>query len=99
MTEGAGTLPLRRRRGQRLAVNDADNLIDAGRNTAGEIAAPDFRRDDLVDDALGGDVGERALEAVADLDAKPVVILGDDKDGAVVDLLAPDLPGLRHPDG
>ena len=52
----------------------------------------------FVDDALGGDVGERAFEAVADLDAKLAVVLGDDQQRAVVDLLAPDLPGFRDPD-
>ncbi len=68
-------------------------------NPAGKIAAREFRRDDLVDDAPGGDVGQRAFEAVADLDAQLAVVLGDDEqDRAVVDLLAPDLPGLRDPD-
>ena len=52
----------------------------------------------FVDDALGGDVGERALEAVADLDAQMAVVLGDDQQRAVVDLLAADLPGFRDPD-
>ena len=41
---------------------------------------------------------ERALEAVADLDAQVTVVLGDNKQGAVVDLLAPDLPGFGDPD-
>ena len=37
-----------------------------------------------------------ALEAVADLDAQRAVILGDHENGAVVDLLAADLPLLGH---
>ena len=83
---------------QRLAVDDADHPVDAGRDAAGEIAGPEFRRDDLVDDPPRGDVGERAFEAVADLDAQMPVVLGDDEDRAVVDLLAADLPGLGDAD-
>ena len=52
----------------------------------------------FVDDAPCRDIGQRALETVADLDAKLAVVLGDEQDRAVVDLLAPDLPGLRDPD-
>ena len=89
---------LRRRRGQRLAVDHGDDARDAGGNAAGEIAAAKFRRDHLVDDAPRGDVGEAALEAVADLDAELVVVLGDHQQRAIVDLLAPDLPGFRDPD-
>ena len=39
--------------------------------------ALEFRRDVLVDDALGGDVGQRAFEAVADLDAQVAIVLGN----------------------
>ena len=91
-------LPPRRGAGNGSPSIDPDDPLDAGGNSAGEIAGPEFRRDDLVDDALGGDVGERAFEAVADLDAQLAVVLGDDQQRAVVDLLAPDLPGLRDPD-
>ena len=58
----------------------------------------EFRRDDLVDDAPRGDVGQRAFQAVADLDAQLAVVLGDHQQRAVVDLLAPDLPGLGDAD-
>ena len=70
----------------------------AGANAAGEIAGLEFRRDDFVDDAPRGGVGERAFEAVADLDAQMAVVLGDDEQRAVVDLLAPDLPGFGDAD-
>ena len=91
--------PMRRlRRRQLLAIDHPDHAIDARRNAAGEIARLEFRRDVFVDDALGGDVGERAFEAVADLDAQVTVVLGDHEQRAVVDLLAADLPGLGHPD-
>ena len=52
----------------------------------------------FVDDALGGDVGQRAFEAVADLDAQLAIVLGDHQHRTVVDLLAADLPGFRDPD-
>jgi hypothetical protein len=45
--------------------------------------------------ALGGSVGERAFEAVTDLDPQPAIVLGDHEQRAVVDLLAADLPGFR----
>ena len=83
---------------QRLAVDHPDDPVDTGGNSTGKIPVLEFRRDDLVDDALGGDVVERAFEPVADLDAELAVILGDNEKRAVIDLLAPDLPGLRDPD-
>src|SRR5665213_4457787 len=64
----------RGRRRQRLAVDHAHYAIDAVGNAAGEIAAAEFRRDDLVDDALGGHIGQRAFEAVTDLDAQLAVV-------------------------
>jgi hypothetical protein len=39
-----------------------------------------------------------AFQAVADLDAQLAVVLGHHQQRAVVDLLAPDLPGFRDPD-
>src|SRR6478672_10866983 len=86
------------RRGQLLAVDHADDALDACGNPAGKIPAPESRRDHFIDDALRRDVVERAFEAVADLDAELAVVLGHDKQGAVVDLLAADLPSFRDPD-
>ncbi len=82
---------------QLLALGDPDHAVDARRNATGEIAALEFWRDVFVDDALGGGVGERAFEAVADLDPQAAIVLGDDEQRAVVDLLAADLPGFRDP--
>ena len=45
-----------------------------------------------------GDVGQRALEAVADLDAHLPVVLGDEEQRAVVLALAADLPLLGDAD-
>src|SRR4029077_2093759 len=98
MTEQPLAIPMRRPRlGQLLAVDEADHAVDTCGNAAGEIAALESRRDVLVDDALAGDVGDRAFESIADLDAQAAVVLGDDEQRAVIDLLAADLPGLRHP--
>lgn len=66
------------------------------RNAAGEIAAPEFWRDNLVDDPLRGRVVQHALEAVTDLNAQLAVVLGDQKQRTVIDLLAPELPLLGY---
>src|SRR5262249_17490883 len=93
MTEHSLAIPMRRLRfGQLLSINQANHLVDAVGNAAGEIAALEFRRDHLVDDPLGGNVGKHALEAVADLDAQAAVVLGDHQQRTVIDLLAADLP-------
>src|SRR5581483_7745100 len=89
---------LRLRRRQWLTIDDGDDAVDALGNAAGKIAGAEIRRDHLVDDAPRCHVGEAALEPIADLDTQPVVILGNDKQRAIVDLLASDLPGLRGPD-
>src|SRR5205823_2466272 len=65
---------------------------------AGEIAGLELRRDVFVDDTLGGSVGQRAFEAIADLDPQAAIVLGDDEQRAVVDLLAADLPGFCDPE-
>src|SRR3954462_146172 len=84
-------------RRQLLTFDGPNDAVDPGGNPAGEITVPESRCDDLVDDALGGDVGERAFEAVTDLDAEMTVVLGNDQQNAVVDLLAADLPGFGNP--
>ena len=94
-----GSLPmLGFRRRQLLSIDQADHPVDAGRDATGEIAGLEFRRDVLIDDAVGNDIAQHALEPVADLDAQMPVILGDDEQRAIVDLLAPDLPGLGNAD-
>ncbi len=99
MAQQPGTLSLPRlRRGQLLAVDRGDDAIDACGNPAGKISAPQSRRNDFIDNAFRGDVVERTFQPVANLDAKPAVVLGNHNKRAVVDLLAPDLPGFRNPD-
>ena len=67
---------------QRLAVNDADDLVDPGRHAAIEISLLETRRNNLADDALAGGVIECSLQAVPYLDAQRAVGLGDDQEGA-----------------
>jgi len=93
-----GLAPLPRLWRGQLAVDHGDDAVDACGDSTGKVAAPEFRRNDFIDNAFGGDVVQRTLEPVADFDAKLAVVLGDDKERAVVDLLAPDLPGFRNPD-
>ena len=52
------------------------------------------RRDGLGNDAVRGDVGQHALQAVADLDANLLVVLCDQQQRAVVLALLSDLPRL-----
>ena len=52
------------------------------------------RRDRVVDDAAGREVGHRAFERLRDLDAHAAVVLRDDDSSAVADVLAADLPGV-----
>jgi len=51
---------LRLGRRQRFAIDSGDDAVDAGGNPPGKIPGPEFRRDDLVDDAPCGDIGQRA---------------------------------------
>src|SRR6185312_11651804 len=97
--EKTGVLPMRRLRlRQFLAVDDPDHPVGPGRDATSEIARLELRCDVLVDDALGGGIGQGTFEAIADLDAQAAVVLGDDEQRAVVNLLAADLPGLRDPE-
>ncbi len=84
--------------GQGLAVDDGDHALDAGRDAAREVALAESRRDGLVDDAVGDEVRERALEPAADLDAKRAVLHRDEEQRAVVRLLAAELPRVDHAD-
>src|SRR5207302_4415320 len=84
----------RARRRQKLALYDAHHRVHAGVDAAVEIAVAKARRDDVAHDALGGGVVEHALQTVAHLDAQRPIVLRDDEQGAVVDLLATQLPAL-----
>ena len=64
----------RLRLGQRLAIDDPQHAIDAGGDSAGEVAATELRHDVFVDDAVRSRIGQRALEAVAHLDAHAPIL-------------------------
>src|SRR5688572_28037385 len=96
--DSLGTVPMLLRLRQRLAIDDGDHALDAGRNAAREVALAKARRDDLVDDAVGGEIRQCALETAADLDAKRAVLHRDQEQRTVVRLLAPELPGVDHAD-
>ena len=55
-----------------------------------------LRRDGLVDDLLGRQVGNRAFQRLGHLDADLAVVLGHHQQHAVADALAADLPGVAH---
>ena len=62
----------------------------------GETALAECRRHVLADDAVRGDIGQYALESVADLDPHLPVVLRDQEQRAVVLSLAADLPLFGH---
>jgi hypothetical protein len=62
---GALAFPALVRLGQRLSIDDADHLVDPGSDAARVVAALELRRDDVRDDALGNEIGQRALETAA----------------------------------
>ena len=71
----------------------------AGGDAAVEVALAKARHDDLADDPVRGGVVERALQAVAHLDAHRPVVLGDDEHNPVIDVLASDFPLFRDAQG
>src|SRR5581483_4410802 len=76
----------------RAAAQDLHEIVDAARNPARKIAGAKTRQDRVLDDQLRYRVGQRAFEAVADLD--PHLSLGrrNDQQCAVVDALLADPP-------
>jgi len=58
-----------------------------------------MRRDHVGDDLLGGDVGKRPFQAVADLDVQFMFRHEDEEDRPVVLPLLADVPALGDPDG
>src|SRR5215813_11229184 len=69
-----------------------DDVIDPATNAAGEIVGPQTRDDGILDDEFGHRVGERAFEAIADLDAHLALVRRHDQQGAGILLLLTDLP-------
>src|SRR5580700_8207728 len=69
-----------------------DDVIHSAIDAAGEIVRPQAREDRVLDDEPRHRIGERALEAVADLDAYLALVRGDDQKGAGILLLLSDPP-------
>jgi hypothetical protein len=90
--------PTRIGRRQLFAVDDTDHAIDTRLDAGTELAGAEGGTDRLVDDAVRGEVGERALETATDLDAHPSILLRDEQDRAVIDALSTGLPGIGDAD-
>ena len=73
-----------------------DDVVDAARDAAVEVAGLEARRDRIGDDDARHRVRQRALEAVADLDAHPALLRRDQKKHAVVLLGFAELPGAEE---
>src|SRR6516162_10250275 len=69
-----------------------DDVIDPATNAAGEIVGPKTRNDGVLYDELRYRVGERTLEAVADLDAHLAFVRCHDEQRAGILLFLSDLP-------
>ena len=73
-----------------------DDVVDAARDAAAEVAGLEARRDGVGDDDLRQRVGQRAFEAVADLDPHPPLVRRDQQQHAVVLRLLAELPGAEQ---
>src|SRR5690606_18525450 len=67
-----------------IAFEHRDDVVDGGGNAAGEVAGAEGRRHRVLDDQLRVQVGQRAFQPVADLDAHAPVVAGDEKQDAVI---------------
>src|SRR5262249_16687466 len=75
-----------------VAGEHLDDVVDAPADAAGEVARLEARQDRILDDQLADRVGERAFQAIADLDADLAIIRRDNQQDAAVLLLLPDAP-------
>src|SRR6516165_6211304 len=69
-----------------------DDVIDPATNAAGEIVDPKTRNDGVLYDELRNRVGERAFEAVTDLDAHLAFVRRHDQQGTGILLFLSNLP-------
>ena len=73
-----------------------DDVVDAARHAAIEIACLESRRDRVGDDDLRSRVRQRAFKAVADLDANAMLLGRDEEQRAVILLRLAQLPGAKQ---
>ena len=83
----------------RVGRERGDDVVDAARHAAVEISRLEARRDGVRNDDAGDGVGQRALKAIADLDAHPPLLRRDQKERAVVVFRLAKLPGAKQPIG
>ena len=83
----------------RVGGERGDDVVDAAGDAAVEISGLESRRDRVGNDDAGDRVGQRALEAVADLDAHPPLLRRDQKESAVVLFRLAKFPGAEQPIG
>src|SRR5262245_60969102 len=76
----------------RIDRHRLDDVIDPATDAAGEIVGPKTRNDGVLYDELRYRVGERAFEAVADLDAHLAFVRRHDQQHAGILLFLSDLP-------
>src|SRR5262249_59990633 len=75
-----------------VAGEHADDVVDAAGDATSDVIGAKARDDRVLDDKLGDGVGERAFEAVADLDAHLALAWRHDQQHAVVLALLSDSP-------
>ncbi len=83
-------------RRQLFAVDQLDQHRGGLGDAAAVVAGAEPRHQVLLDDAVGGGVGNRAFQPIAGLDAHPPIVLGHHQQYAVVHALAADLPLIEH---
>ena len=80
----------------RVGGEGGDDVVDAAGDAAVEIASLESGRDRVGNDDAGDGVGQRALEAVADLDAHPSLVRRDQEENAVVLFRLAQFPGAEE---
>ena len=83
----------------RIAFQHHHHVVDGFGNAAGEIAGAERRHHVVFDDQLGVQVGQRAFQPIADLDAHLAVVRRHQKQHAVVFLGLAELPEAEQPVG
>ncbi len=78
------------------AGQHGDDGVDAIRDAIGHVAALEARHDHVADDGVRRSVGQRAFQAVADLDPQLAIVRRDDQQRAVVLALLADAPAAAE---
>src|SRR5438445_6125315 len=88
-----------RRIGRCGAAGEPAELVDSRLESPGVISLPEFRDDEVADDAASLGVRDGALQPVADLNAHLPVLDGDHDKNAVIFMALADAPLFEEPDG